>query len=133
MATAQQLRTIAHHYLQAAIWANAPEGTNPRATKSAEEKALADCTAFVIACGDLFEQAMACKENGYGAWGQVASPEAAFGHDFFFERNGHGVGFWDRDELPQALRDALSELCDKYFPETYIDIANGWFYLTGIE
>lgn len=31
------------------------------------------------------------------------------GRDFWFTRNGHGVGFWDRKELNEQQRDALSD------------------------
>jgi hypothetical protein len=36
------------------------------------------------------------------------------GHDFWLTRNGHGVGFWDRDMGPVGER--LTELC-KFFGE----------------
>lgn len=42
------------------------------------------------------------------------------GRDFWFTRNGHGVGFWDRKELNEQQRDALSDAarafgsCDLY-------------------
>ena len=37
------------------------------------------------------------------------------GHDFWFTRNGHGAGFWDRKELDKdGLGDALSEQCKKF-------------------
>ena len=64
--------------------------------------AHADCAAFVQACGDLFNQAV--ERDGYSA--------ERFGHDFALTRNGHGAGFWDRDELEaDDLGDKLSALC----------------------
>ena len=33
-------KIIAKHYIIAALWADAPEGTNPRAPRETEEKAL---------------------------------------------------------------------------------------------
>ena len=37
--------------------------------------------------------------------------EEQAGCDFWFTRNGHGVGFWDRKELEGGLGDSLSNLC----------------------
>lgn len=43
--------------------------------------------------------------------GEEREPEsydlAQAGRDFWFSRNGHGVGFWSREEIPEAERDAL--------------------------
>lgn len=30
------------------------------------------------------------------------------GHNFWLTRNGHGTGFWDREYLPEDLRDRLT-------------------------
>lgn len=49
------------------------------------------------------------------------------GNDFWFTRQGHGVGFWDRDELPEDLRDALSETA-RGFGGAYVETARGWIY-----
>ena len=43
----------------------------------------------------------AAYEKGYS--------EAWAGHDFWLTRNGHGAGFWGRDELSGTLGEALSE------------------------
>lgn len=64
--------------------------------------AHADCVAFIGACGDLFTHAI--ERDGYSA--------ERFGHDFALTRNGHGAGFWDRDELKEDdLGDKISALC----------------------
>jgi hypothetical protein len=47
-----------------------------------------DCAAFKAQAGALLE---AAYERGYS--------EERAGHDLWLTRNGHGVGFWDRDEL----------------------------------
>lgn len=40
--------------------------------------------------------------------------ETQAGRDLWFTRNGHGVGFWDRDQLDaEGLGDRLSEPCRK--------------------
>lgn len=74
-------------YLEAARWADAPEGSLARFPKSEIEKARADCLAFIAACGPLVDKAVSL----YSA--------EQFGCDFWLTRCGHGVGFWDRHEL----------------------------------
>ena len=67
-----------------------------------------DCAAFQEAAKDLL--ALAYAVPGYD--------ETRAGHDFWLTRNGHGAGFWDRDELSavvpesdETLGDRLSALC----------------------
>ena len=80
------------------------------------EEAKQDVTDFVNACGALFDQAMECYDDGYGQHPGAGSAEAAFGHDFAMTRNGHGAGFWDRDNegLPRVLGEALTRVCDGF-------------------
>lgn len=62
---------------------------------------IADCARFQEIAAPLLERAYT---RGY-------TPEQA-GRDFWFTRNGHGVGFWDRDVLrADGLGDELSTLC----------------------
>lgn len=43
------------------------------------------------------------------------------GHDFALTRNGHGAGFWDRSEVPEDVRDALTKACEEAGPfEVYL-------------
>ena len=61
----------------------------------------ADCEAWQAANAALLAQAYS---RGYDA--------AQAGRDYWFTRNGHGVGFWDREELEQGgLGAALSAAC----------------------
>jgi hypothetical protein len=82
---------------------------------------------------------MAAAADGYGSHPDAGSPEAAFGHDFYLTRQGHGCGFWDRKELDAPIRicyggslpddslgDALTKLCDD--SETYPEFYRGWLY-----
>lgn len=48
-----------------------------------------------------------CYGNRMGPW-------AAFeyiGADFLFVRNGHGVGFWDREFVPELIGEAMTDYC----------------------
>ena len=126
MPTKAQIETITKHYLIAMLWVmpgndaseNPGDGIAlqdlPRETIDA---ARHDVMRFVASCGILFDMAMACYDNGYGQHPDAGSAEAAYGHDFALTRNGHGVGFWDRDSegLPRVLGEALTRVC-KGFP-----------------
>lgn len=78
-------------YLECAEWADKPEASRARFTKSAIDTARQDCAEFIAACGPLFFQAI--NRPGYDA--------QRFGHDFWLTRCGHGAGFWDRNELAE--------------------------------
>jgi len=127
-----QLDIAAHHYIIAAIWADCPEGTNPRATHAAMKAAREHVRQFVTAIGaDTFTALMACHVFGYGAHADCGNIEpacAAMGHDIWLTRQGHGVGFWDRKELPATLRDACTQACRK-MGECYPEFYRGWLYL----
>lgn len=61
------------------------------------EKAQTDCMAFEHKAHDLLMEAY---QGGYS--------RSQAGRDFWFTRNGHGVGFWDRKELePRGAWEAL--------------------------
>lgn len=66
------------------------------------DKIVRDCAAFQYGAAPLL--ALAYDRDDYS--------EEQAGRDFWFTRNGHGVGFWDRDQLDAgALGDKLSALC----------------------
>lgn len=50
---------------------------------------ITDCEAFQEQNGALLDAA--CGRDGYD--------DTRAGHDFWYTRNGHGVGYWDRQEL----------------------------------
>jgi hypothetical protein len=50
------------------------------------------------------------------------------GNDFWFTRQGHGVGFWCRDdELTQEQQDAFCTAA-KSFGETHVEVWRGWIH-----
>lgn len=40
--------------------------------------------------------------------------DALVGHCFWLSRNGHGSGFWDRDEIPEPARTKLDKLAEAF-------------------
>ena len=123
----QELDIAAKHLLIAAIWADAPEGTNPRASANAKREALSIVTQFAIHMGvNTWEQVKACK--GYGSHPDAGTPAAALGHDIYLTCAGHGAGFFDRNELDPQLREALTRLCGWRSPmgELNASFYRGW-------
>lgn len=90
------------------------------------QSAIGDCDRFQDKNSALLAVAYGSEWNGSAKWGDYDASQA--GRDFWFTRNGHGVGFWDRGlkadaPLPdgglQAVGDALTEACGwrTEFPE----------------
>jgi hypothetical protein len=97
-------------YLEAAAFADTPEDhMNQGLEFNAKSKLLAekDCKAFLDANHELigadqFEQA---------------------GHDFWFTRKGHGVGFWDRPEIyGEEKAKLLTEASKKFSECIHVDV-----------
>lgn len=125
------IHLMAKHYLQAAIWADAPEGANPRITKQAQKYAEHTCAKFTgLIGGELLPELLEYPD--YWAHPDCGGRiEAALGHDLYLTSAGHGVGFWCRDVLPDCLRRKLSDLCccGKQIPEPELSFYSGWMYL----
>jgi hypothetical protein len=93
------LDSFARGYVEAMFFTNGDTGDErenllndwgvERLTKASVAAIARDCTAFEEAAGALLD--LAYERDDY-------SPEQA-GRDFWFTRQGHGVGFWDRKQL----------------------------------
>ena len=64
-----------------------------------------DCDNFVAKYRGLLDR-VECRRNSSGC-----SKDEQAGHDFWLNRNGHGVGFWDGDWTPRGLAERLSQAC----------------------
>ena len=96
------LDTFTLHYLIAAMWSSV-DGEDVSLdinyciddlTDAAIDRAIDDCAQFNEAAQSLLEQAY--NDMGSDYCDPEFHPEARAGHDFWFTRNGHVVGFWDR-------------------------------------
>lgn len=140
--TDHEAQTIARHYLIAAIWADAEEGTSPGITRQAQAAAEQLAREFVARIGlQLFRATL----DAYTAAGLrpdcEGEPCAAFGHDLYLTLEGHGVGFWDRDALNVcydnnvlSLGELLSAACEGNPWECahsygLLEFYRGWVYL----
>lgn len=63
-----------------------------------------DCQKFQEQAGEVLTSVV--DKNNY-------SVERA-GNDFWLTRNGHGAGFWDRDELPEGVGDKLTKIAKEF-------------------
>lgn len=84
----------------------------PRVPKSVMADARALCLAFYKAnTADL-----------------ATYPAANAGHDLWYTRNGHGVGFWEADHCTEEEGERLTESA-KSLGERYVYKQRGWFYI----
>jgi len=138
--TEAEMDIVAKHYIIAALWADAPEGTNPRATEQATKRAKEIVRLFVSYNEMLIRQVL--DSPGWGDncaqdfGGERCSewPFAALGHDLYLSSHGHGVGFRDRGlgDLGRAISKVCDPIADRERnrlwyaePEFY----RGWLYL----
>lgn len=69
----------------------------------------ADCDNFQRACVDLLDAACALGDSPDINYDMLRA-----GNDFWYDRNGHGLGFWDRDL--GDVGDKLSDATNAYGP-----------------
>jgi hypothetical protein len=88
-----ELDSFARAYIEALFFTEAgPDGeftTEHELAPEAIAKIKADCDKFQELAGELTSNGCT-RSNEYSDWEMA-------GHDFWFTRNGHGVGFWDGD------------------------------------
>ena len=101
--------TIAKHFLIAALWTATDEDSCPLdktySVTDFSEESVVKAEAFVH---EFIETHKADVEM------YLALPginDEQFGHDLYLTSNGHGTGFWDRDNIPQDLAERLSAAC----------------------
>jgi hypothetical protein len=105
-------------YIEAALWSTNDEsdqsGGEPLDKNYGREniapetlKAMAqDCLRFQQENAEDLAQ----YDLGHSEW----SAAEQGGHDFWLSRNGHGAGFFDRDSLPEDVRDRLQDVARRW-------------------
>lgn len=113
-------------YLQCALFTGTDEsndqGGNPLDenysisdfSKEALKKALADCEKFQELNIDDIEEIPDWKGNADSSGRDSYTKYESAGHDFWFTRCDHGVGFWSRNELTKEVRDRLTKSAHSY-------------------
>lgn len=90
--TAHNLRDLVDGFIEALFFAETPDDerdawANAELAPEALARIIADCVSFAYSARPWF--------------GDNATMEQ-IGHDFLLTRNGHGAGFWDRENLYDA-------------------------------
>lgn len=124
--TRNELQTMADAYIECALFTADEELIPPksgqfdqtpylpRVTRAMKAEALAVCTAFYDAnAADLADY-----------------PADSAGHDLWYTRNGHGVGFWEADHCTDEQGERLTAAAHK-LRECYLGrMQGGWFYFS---
>jgi predicted aminopeptidase len=117
--TYSKLDTFTRAYIEAMFFTDANSDSEELADASFAELApetlqsiIKDCTDFQTSFAELIERACAL--------GWMTYDEASAGHDFWFTRNGHGTGFWDR-----GLGDVGNELTEMSKPYGEVSLYRG--------
>lgn len=108
-----ELNTFLDGYIDVAIW------LLPEWTEEEEEHDNPDWSGEYFDRGSISPAALESITNDARdflskAYPLVSADLSQAGHDFFLTRNGHGTGFWDRDEVWGPYATALSELSGTY-------------------
>lgn len=101
----QDLDQFTRAYIECALWSSPDESDTPLDASydssdiapEAIERMRADCAKFQA-------------ENGTPDYNDPRHSDAEkAGHDFWLTRNGHGAGFWSRDELSEVDQKRLTD------------------------
>ena len=116
MITREQLDDFTRAYIEAALWSSnddaTPSGGEPLDGNYGIEDIDADTLAKMADDCRRFQEENAADLALYDH-PQWTAAELG-GHDFWLTRNGHGCGFWDRNDcLPQEARDRLTAAAEK--------------------
>jgi hypothetical protein len=106
-------------YITAALWSSTDDSDVPLDSNYGPHSLAPETRAAMRAdCRKFYD-------SHHAEWAPEWSDEQA-GHDFWLTRNGHGVGFWDRDHGDKG--DRLSEAA-RAFGEVYLHVGdNGRIY-----
>jgi hypothetical protein len=104
----EKLSPFVAAYIEAAYFTSTGDNDEPNSeaelSVQGRDLAISDCTEFVLLAHAHLDEVYA----------NFPYDEASAGRDFWYTRNGHGVGFWDRDL--GDLGDVLSELARQFGP-----------------
>ena len=106
------LCTVANAYLDALLWTAQREDDDPRTVLGADQvlESVDDCAGFISEADEIL------RAHGYenGLLDLGHAELSRLGHDFLLTRDGHGAGFWDGSDWPNALGNTLAASCRPY-------------------
>ncbi len=91
---------VTNQYIETAIWADLPEDSeldSSHVTGESWSNARASVELFLDSIEEDLEEYLELSDAGQ------------LGHDFWLTRNGHGAGFWDRENLTEELKNSLTD------------------------
>lgn len=95
-------------YIEAMFFTDAgPDDEIPASAElsdDAQRRVMVDCANFQVKAAELLTQATT----------NYPYDLTQAGRDFWLTRNGHGVGFWDRDELTENLQTGLTQAAEAF-------------------
>jgi hypothetical protein len=117
--TTPLISTFTRAYIEAALWSTTDDNDKPLDEKYGIDDFAAETLQKIVADCERFQEENVAAING--------DYEQA-GHDFWFTRNGHGVGFWDGDWAePNAT---ILDNASKHFGECWLYVGDdGKLYL----
>jgi hypothetical protein len=126
MTTRTQLDEFTLAYIEAALWS-----TNDESDESGGEPLDANYSIENIADEALEKMAADCRRFQEENAADLAlydhpryTAEEMGGHDFWLTRNGHGCGFWDRNDcLPEEAGQRLTDAAEHY-GEVYLYVGD---------
>lgn len=109
----QYLNEMTSAYLEAATFFDADEEDEGdcEVSEKARKQAREDCQSFL-------------EKNQYC----TRYPASQIGHDFWLTRQGHGTGFWDRNEVYTAFHMSMLEDAAKDFNHCYLTLGDDQKY-----
>lgn len=97
------IEQFVNDYLETASWVECDSDECTDFTKEAIETAKSDCESFIFQVIASFgeekgKEILTTEGNDFGY---------LVAHDLYLTRNGHGTGFWDRDEIYGGMNSAI--------------------------
>lgn len=93
-------------YIECALWADLPENDKE--------------TSFIDLPENVQEEMKTDAKEFYENYSHMWENDEQAGHDFWLTRQGHGTGFWDREEIYGKYTDILTEN-SKWYGEVWYD------------
>ncbi len=124
--TVSDLDEFARAYVEAALWSSTDEsdesgGVPMEANYDIYDVDLETLAGMAADCAKFqAENAADLAAYSHPQW----TAEELGGHDFWLTRNGHGCGFWDRDDcLPEEAGERLTD-ASKVYGEVYLYVGD---------
>lgn len=104
-------------YIDAMLWSSNDDEGEPLDKNYTIDDLSKDCLAKCVEDCERFQKEnaedIATIPHRYTSNDNWSGDEQA-GHDFWLTRNRHGVGYWDREYLTQAVKDRLTKNAQAY-------------------